>query len=105
MTTPETNDERSREADGSVPEYRIEMVQDFLKVPPGRINACLEEFRDWIDFALKMRDVIVVDSEHAGANSVFEDGEFVWIDDGKRDHTVILETVVEAPNAKDQHHE
>jgi len=74
-------------------EYRIEKVQDFLKVPPGRINACLKEFRGWIDFALLMRKVIVSAS---GDDGVFEDGEFVWIDDGKRNVSMILDPVDKA---------
>ena len=53
--------------------YTIATVQDFLRVPENRLDACLEEFRDW------MNDVYEF---HRRGGIALVVAAFEWTDDG-----------------------
>lgn len=63
------------------PQYRIETVQDFLKVPEDRLPTCLEEFADFLE-VIRAIDTMagLVGAKEGGVNY----GAFTWVDDGKR---------------------
>lgn len=65
-------------------EYRISAIKDFLAIPPESIDACLSDFKVWIqmarqpgEFSSDMNDLLGTE----GALS-FSDDSFTWIDDG-----------------------
>ena len=70
--------------------YRIETVADFLKVPPERQDACLEEFDGFLHTARAVAEMASIVGEVVGVNPQTQIGAFVWIDDGKRDRTVTI---------------
>jgi hypothetical protein len=83
MTTPKG------EADCSAPEYRIEKVQDFLKVPADRMEECLTEFRDFLTTARSIKKMADELGKVIGSPppETLVDA-FIWIDDGVRKGTV-----------------
>jgi hypothetical protein len=65
-------------------EYRISSIKDFLAIPPESIDACLADFKVWLQMARKpdefnsaMNDLLATE----GALS-FVDDSFIWLDDG-----------------------
>jgi hypothetical protein len=71
--------------------YKIERVQDFLKVPEDRLGECLLMFRDYLDTARAVKrlgGLLNVKDAELGI------GCFNWCDDGIRKGTLIVETRV-----------
>ena len=75
-------------------EYKIVNVTDFLDVPEDRIDDCLTEFKPFLEY---MRPMIAL--AKMGAESLGQDPEealkvmaFTWIDDGKTDVTIRVQT-------------
>lgn len=65
-------------------EYRIAAIKDFLAVPDESIDACLADFKVWLqvarqpkDFSSDMNDLIGVPNALS-----FSDESFTWLDDG-----------------------
>ena len=84
----------------SAPKYRIEKVQDFLKVPPDRLEECLTEFRDYLKAARSITEAAKVIGEVVGAKSTDVGvGPYNWCDDSIRKGTINF-TVVEEQNAR-----
>jgi len=84
----------------SAPKYRIEKVQDFLKVPPDRLEECLTEFRDYLKAARSITEVAKVIGEVVGAKSTDVGvGPYNWCDDSIRKGTINF-TVVEEQNSQ-----
>jgi|GEM_PF-2713123 len=75
------------------PEYEIETLTDFLKVPADRIGACLEDLAAWIESARSLTELCNSVSELAkyprGARAV-ECQKLIWIDDRLKDVTIEL---------------
>ena len=69
--------------------YKLETVMDFTKVPEDRIDACLEEFKDFIGHMRLLHNLARDVARIAGANDVdLGKSHFTWIDDGKRERTL-----------------
>jgi len=71
------------------PQYTIQTVGDFLKVSEDRLDACLEEFktfleqeRSFMEMANAMADLIGADKSQNTVKG------FVWIDDGEKNVTI-----------------
>lgn len=62
--------------------YRIEHVGDFLKVPPDRLSACLQEFQVFLEIVRPLPPFLGV--------SAFE-----WIDDGEGTADVCITVTLE----------
>jgi hypothetical protein len=71
-------------------------VIDFLKVPPDRLAACLEEFRDFLEVARDFADLAKSVGQVIGADGAIDVRAFVWTDDEKRERTVTLVSADEA---------
>lgn len=54
--------------------YEIKAITDLLAVPEDKIDACLADLRQWIDFARETAEI----REMFGAITE----SFVWVDDG-----------------------
>ena len=72
------------------PEYRIERVSDFFKVPLDRLDACLSEFKEFIDTGAAVKEMCAIAGEIAGVDPECEITAFVWRDDGERKATITL---------------
>lgn len=65
-------------------EYRIATIKDFLAVPESSIDACLADFKAWLDLARQphqLGDDMNTLLATQGALS-FCDDSFIWLDDG-----------------------
>lgn len=87
------------EPTGSATHYKIDCVADFLAVPVDRIDDCLAEFKDFLGLARDMKELTKTLGEVIGADGTSEVEGFTWIDDGKRDKSVTIKTIVEKHNA------
>lgn len=65
----------------SAPEYRIESVHDFLKVPSARRGECLREFRRFLDMHADIQTIAGVELQTV---------TFTFVDDGKHETTINL---------------
>lgn len=65
-------------------EYRLRAIKDFLSVPPGSIDACLADFKTWLEIARSRDEFVSSMSELLGAPGAvsFSDDGFTWLDDG-----------------------
>ena len=88
-------------ATGSAPpSYEIKTVQDFLLVPEDRLEACLTEFRDYLEYARDIAELAKLAGEIIGAKETQTTvGSFNWTDDGLRKGTIRIETKVEQNDA------
>ena len=69
--------------------YKLKTVMDFTKVPEDRIDACLEEFKDFIGHMRLLHNLARDVARIAGAKDVdLGKSYFTWIDDGKRERTL-----------------
>ena len=67
----------------SAPRYEIEKVQDFLKVPEDRLDACLAEFRDYLEIVRSLSELAKITGELLGAKQTDTTaGCLNWCDDG-----------------------
>lgn len=82
MTNPQTTTE-----------YLMASPSDFLNVPFDKIDECLADFKSWILFGKKVREMVGIIPKDAGL-TVDAQQEFHWIDDGIRDGAVNLEIKV-----------
>jgi hypothetical protein len=73
------------------PEYVIETVDDFLKVPEDRQAACIAEFADFLAIARGLDEAVASLSGIFGAAVHPRIGPFIWIDDGKKDRTISIQ--------------
>jgi hypothetical protein len=71
------------------PQYTIQTVGDFLKVPEDRLAACLEEFktfleqsRAFMEMANTLADILEADKSQNAVQA------YVWIDDGEKNVTI-----------------
>ena len=74
------------------PEYTIKEVGDFLKVPKDRLDACLEEFKTFLQASRSFMEMANAMAGLLGADksqNVLE--SFVWIDDGERNGTIHIQ--------------
>jgi hypothetical protein len=63
------------------PRYRIETIRDFLNVPPDRLQACLGEFFQFLEYAR-------LAAKLASGEDVKFSPIFTWIDDGMNNATI-----------------
>ena len=83
------------------PSYEIKTVQDFLLVPEDRLEACLTEFRDYLEYARDIAELAKLAGEIIGAKETQTTvGSFNWTDDGLRKGTIRI--VAAQPNDPDQ---
>ncbi len=66
-----------------IQEYKITKVEDFLKVPEDRLEACLAEFPTFLAAAKPAVEL----AEAMNVRDSLE-AAYVWIDDGKTDVTI-----------------
>lgn len=92
-----SDEARCASATGSAPpSYEIKTVQDFLLVPEDRLEACLSEFRDYLEYARDIMELAKLAGEIVGAKETKSSvGSFNWTDDGLRKGTIRIETTVE----------
>lgn len=65
------------------PEYLIQAVGDFLKVPEERMEDCLEAFAQWVRIARPMVSIHDAVAEAIGEPDEKATLTFGWIDDGE----------------------
>jgi hypothetical protein len=65
-------------------EYSISSLKDFLAVPPESIDACLADFKVWLEAARQPKEFSNDMNELLGMESAlsFSHDGFIWIDDG-----------------------
>jgi hypothetical protein len=65
-------------------EYQITSLKDFFAIPPESIDACLADFKKWIELARAPNTLTEDFNTLVGIESAvtFRDDSFVWIDDG-----------------------
>lgn len=66
------------------PQYTIQTVGDFLKVPEDRLDACLEEFKTFLEQSrsfMEMANALAGTLEADKSKNVVQ--AYVWIDDGE----------------------
>ena len=73
-------------------EYNIKSVNDFLSVPLNRIDDCLSEFKEFLELAHELKAMAATIGELTGSDGSSDVTGFVWIDDGKRDKIIRLNT-------------
>lgn len=66
--------------------YEIRTLDDFLKVPDDRLDACLAEFAD----AIRIQRRIQSTFDSIGAVEIFGKS-FTWIDDGKNNMSITVD--------------
>ena len=74
-------------------EYEIKHVADFLKVPEDRLDACLKEFKTFVELSRAHLKVVEAVAEELGINGRGEVQAFTWIDDGEGKVTIIMQPV------------
>ena len=69
--------------------YKLKTVMDFTKVPEDRIDACLEEFKDFIGH-MRLLHTLACDVARITGVKEMDLGQlcFTWIDNGKRERTL-----------------
>ncbi len=71
------------------PQYTIQTVGDFLKVPEDRLDACLEEFKTFLEQSRSFMEIANVMADLVGADKSKNVVKgFVWIDDGEKNVTI-----------------
>ena len=71
------------------PQYTIQTVGDFLKVPEDRLDACLEEFKTFLDQSRAFMEMANALAGIMGADKLKNAVKgFVWIDDGEKNVTI-----------------
>lgn len=69
--------------------YKLKTVMDFTTIPEDRIDACLEEFKEFIGHMRLLHNLASDVARIAGAKEVYlGESHFEWIDDGKRERTL-----------------
>jgi hypothetical protein len=63
--------------------YEIETAADFVKVPADRMDECLKDFVQWVEFARVMNELGTALGKEVGVDEVFSGQRFVWTDNGK----------------------
>lgn len=77
----------------SAPSYDIVTVQDFLRVPADKIDACLHDFATFLQSAPAWARLLdaVADEMHGAGRVAFSVGDtFRWVDDGAHDMTMTV---------------
>lgn len=63
--------------------YTLSSPVDFTNIPPDRLDACLADFKIWVDFGRKIVEVDKqIEEIMPGLLKTSHDQAFVWIDDG-----------------------
>jgi hypothetical protein len=71
------------------PQYTIQTVGDFLKVPEDRLDACLEEFKTFLEQSRSFMEIANALAGIMGADKSQNAVKgFVWIDDGEKNVTI-----------------
>lgn len=71
------------------PQYTIQTVGDFLKVPEDRLDACLEEFKTFLEQGHAFMEMANALAGILGADKLKNAVKgFVWIDDGEKNVTI-----------------
>ncbi len=105
MDTEKTADgagESSPAPDGSAPHYVIATVADFLKVPEARQAECLAEFADFIATARGIVELAGIAGEGVGVDAAAQIGPYTWIDDGKKNRTILIHAQTTPPHGGDE---
>lgn len=65
-------------------EYSISSIKDFLSVPHESIDACLADFKVWLNVARRPKEFSDDMNELIGVPNAmsFSEDSFTWIDDG-----------------------
>jgi len=73
-------------------EYKIDNIRDFMKVPMSRIDDCLKEFCGFI--AMTRSSLDIMETTGIGEYADMEIVSFGWIDDGKTNKTIRINTTI-----------
>jgi hypothetical protein len=71
------------------PRYQIANLQDFLKIPQDRLDACLEDFKDYLEMIRPLAATFKITKLMAQAKGeslnteTVRYGPMIWIDDGE----------------------
>jgi hypothetical protein len=65
-------------------EYSISSIKDFLAIPPESIDACLADFKVWLEIAHQQKEFSDDMNELIGMPGAlsFSEDSFKWLDDG-----------------------
>ena len=79
---------------GSFPRYEVKSIMDFLEIPEDRLDDCLVEFRSFLETLRELTTVAKLGAEMMGQDPIeaLKLMAFTWVDDGKTDVTVNIET-------------
>lgn len=69
-------------------EYEIIHVADFLKVPEDRLDACLKEFKTFVEISRAHSELIEAVTETLGIEAKSEVQSFTWVDDDEGKVTI-----------------
>jgi len=75
------------------PTYEIRAITDFAKVPADRLDACLAEFRTYLQIigpTIRLLDTLTAAKIGQGMVTWRDTGVFCWIDDGEQNVGVRL---------------
>ena len=76
--------------------YQLKTLEDILYIPEDRMDAFLPELKTWHQQVHAWKELLLATARAAGAptDSIDVGSEgMTWIDDGKRDITINLQTV------------
>jgi len=73
--------------ENNVARYPINALQDFLEVPPDRLDACLDDFKLYLEMLRPLADLtdfakFISEAEGEPIDEGVIYGPFIWIDDG-----------------------
>lgn len=76
------------------PEYKIESLDDFRKIPEDKIDKCLKEFATGLKLRKRMENLMNVIGENLSGIDKTVDltiPRFIWIDDKEKKLTIHLQ--------------
>lgn len=72
--------------------YTIEKITDIFDIPKNRFDDFLVDFKSYYELGRPMADLIREVAKTGGVNVDVLPLKMTWIDDGKHDATIILQT-------------
>lgn len=79
------------------PRYKIDHINDFLCVPPDRLEACLKEFAVFLAMTGEIKQLIAGLPAEMVTDDMVRAQSFVWIDDGENNVTLHLSPMEDQP--------
>lgn len=78
--------------------YEISTVDDFLKVPPDRLDDCLEDLKTYLEVKRELAGYfdfifMLAEAEGGSIRDGVSEGPFIWIDDGNPTNQMTVEFI------------